>query len=265
MVTKKSKLIFIYGIMHTGNVFTRKLLSSVYSGARVTRNKKPQYYHIKELLNVPESKELTKILFPRRLRKTFIHYGPKNNRKKTIILAIHHGTTENIIAQYLSNNKPPIPFICTLRDPLLIANTFYWRWIAESKNPSKDKRRYHIKRQVACLLQMLTNFKNNVFIFPIDLDIKSKGKAIELLKYCRLPISPNIKRTIANWSPVNKTKETQASKHRKIHHQTTKQAIKNKDIITINSLLGVEFRYLQKQTKLKQELYNIGYRDLAWW
>jgi len=249
------KEVLMHTVMHTGGTFCKLLLLATYkaSNAKVRTVIKNYQGSLCSSNNVNDAlKGLTVI---------------DNLTKNIRIFSSHHVVPSQPIYNMIVLNKCPIPIVGTIRDPLLVCNTLLWRYISEKTFPieiEKWRRQKEIERQVEVINESLyLRETNKMFLLPVDL--KQIDVACDMFKYCNLRLTKNVCESIAFWKPKNITQKVIKQKTiRQIKHLKVKQAITDRDIDTVKSLLGIEFEYLRKQDTLKKRLENLGYKDLLW-
>jgi len=208
---------------------------------------------------------------------------PREKANSSIVVA--HGHLEwwhkSELQAALANSPSKLKVFTHLRDPLLILNTILWTKLMIEGHPSRGretneqriKRAKSVADSVADILSML---EDNVFIYPVDLIQKmSEPERLKytrrLMGFCGVSFTPRMRSLIQNWNLVGSSKKALASQNRVGGEDflRCKESIAAGGTLLEDSafqkILGVEFAFLQKQEALKEKLYNLGYKNLAWY
>lgn len=186
-----------------------------------------------------------------------------------LIFQCHCKQPNSELGRYLKESKSTIPILSSCRDPLLSILSIIYRSNETFEEFQKSRGYLRLGRIVAHTERfnfLLSIPNDNIYLLPVD--IINKEKASNILNSVGLTYSNKTKEYIKEWQPENKTTEwlDRYNRNNEINlFIELKQAVIEKDTVTIKKYLGIEFDYLQRQEKLKEQLYNIGYRDLTWW
>jgi hypothetical protein len=254
MMTKE---ILIHGVMHTGGTFCRILLGT--SAPRIEPKRKVQIEYNQE---GSKYKPINDSLQGLKVVETSF-----NNKIK--FFASHHIIPNQPIYNMIMDGKCPIPVVTTLRDPILIANTFLYRYIIKRTYPNymiKWRREKEIERQVKVIHECIDMHNDSkTFLLPVDLN--NKLLAGEIFDWCGIKKTTQSIRFIREWKSANTTQKVISDKFKKQEkesHQLIKEAVVKKDIDFVRNNLSIEFDYLNKQDDLKKKLQKIGYENLIW-
>ena len=251
------KEILLHTIMHTGGTFCRNLLSASFV-------KQKQYRKINN--NYNERFSGFKIINDT-LKGLVVVKTQYDDKCKFI--ASHHVVPNGPIYNLIKSNKCNIPVVTTLRDPILVANTFLHRSIWNRSVPIHLvdwRRQKEIERQVEVLKECIELY-NQDKTFLLLIDKKDTTKAHSMFQYCGLSITQDVYKAIESWEAINLTQKIKLSKtekENKLRHRRLKGAIQIKNIKTIRKIAAIEFNYLRKQDDLKRSLEKLGYKNLVW-
>jgi hypothetical protein len=255
----------VYSVGHTGTHFLNDLVESSTLESKIVRT---QEYVLREVgvkarekYTLPEYIKLSLSLVPPERLKT----------AELLTFCSHIYEPGSVLLKSITENKPSIPCISPMRDPLLRLNTnMFWN---NKYNINSESRLKYIKNTVKMFMEILSIPDEHRFLFPVDLyhikeDIKEKN-CKRLFEFCNIKQTQGTKDFYNKWEPRHETKTHPAnpkkvSKKRTIF-ETNKAAVLSKDINTLMETMQPEIVYLQRQEDLKKRLKQYGYTNLVWW
>jgi hypothetical protein len=177
----------------------------------------------------------------------------------------------SVLLKSITENKPSIPCVSPMRDPLLRLNTnMFWN---NKYNVTSQSRLKYIRNTVKMFMELLSIPDEHRFLFPVDLyhvkkDTKEKN-CKELFEFCGLKPTQATEAFYNHWKPAHETtthpaNRAKVSKKREVF-EANKSAILDKDIDALRRTMNPELTYLQRQEGLKRKLERYGYKSLVWW
>lgn len=263
-VNKQQTKIFIYSVGHTGTHFLNDLIETSTPRDYILQ---PETYILKKLgVSAREKHTLKQFI---NFSTSFIP-NTQINKAQLVIFWSHIYQPNSILLKDITKNKPFIPCISPMRDPLLRLNTnMFWN---NKYNINNNSRLQYIKNSVQMFLELLSIPDEHRFLFPVDIqNIKPEKRKDykDLFGFCSLSPTKRTTDFLEKWEPSHETKKHPAkstkTSAKRILFETNKKAILEKDIDTLIQTMKLEFEYLQKQETLKRKLEQYGYRDLVWW
>jgi hypothetical protein len=193
-----------------------------------------------------------------------------------LVLQIHHRTNSNLY-RAIKKNKPEIPVVVPMRDPLLSINTRIWRETGAFgilTRENKWTREHRAKDQVDSLTRLLDLPKTHVHMVPVDIFRTDKQKIKvykDVIGGCNLTPLDTVEEEAAAWEPVNPTANgtyAQRTRH-KVEDSgfiELKEDILSKNMEAVQRRIGIEVEVTRKALKpYIPKLKALGYKDLPWW
>jgi hypothetical protein len=278
---KSMNKVICYSAMHTGTWFLIRLLETstekwtdVAGDANLTRKGRP--YKMEECPVSSINKQW--------YRKNIEQYFPNlEQEKELIVIHGHHFSLISKFPKTIADQKPTIPIVIPLRDPLKAVVSLCWRRYKDYDrfitNSSEEERIGRADVHLERIKQLIKISSENAFLFPIDLYDKSSKEEKEigrntqvrkLFNFCSLPITKKTKKYLKRWTPQNTTSNwTLPNKgmatppkdptFMKIAKMLDRN---NKDV---KSLIEIEYNRAHSDTELIDLLKQVGYRSLTWW
>ena len=270
--------VLVYSALHTGTWFLCNILTKC----------------TKEHADIREGSWIRKgfgrpmegIIFPdRKLTHSRMEYILKTQAKhgltiedyiELLVLQIHHRTKSRLYNAIL-RNKPEIPVLVPMRDPLLSMNTRIWRETGAMgvlARENKWTREYRARDQVTSIARLLNLSKRHVLTVPIDIPRTDSQKIQvykDILDTCSLTPIDGLEQEAKEWKPVNPTADGQYAQ--RTHHKVEdsgfielKEAILSRDMKEVSRKMGIELNLMRKELKSYiPKLEALGYKDLPWW
>ena len=207
-------------------------------------------------------------------QRNVLKYATPEELSSIILFHTHHGIRESEIITSLQTQKPDTKVISSLRNPLLIINTYIWINYSlkgiHLSNESFVKREKRV-HDIAHLMENIFSVPSeHIFLFPTDL-IQSQSpkeklsRVQELMNYCEIPMTKKISKLALKWDIVGDTAKTKKLLEKTKGKDFTrfKNIIQSNDINEINKILDIELSCLKKYKTLKYNLEKLGY-NICW-
>jgi hypothetical protein len=200
-------------------------------------------------------------------------YSDENKNSNKILFHYHHVNPYSNLPKLLKKNKPSIPVISSIRDPLLIINTMAWI-LYSLKNihitEQSEEDRKDIANRVAIRLENILSIpKNNIFVLPVDLfetESEENRQIIisSMMKHCNIEVNNKILSMASMWNRIGDTGQTKKihTRNRAEEQQLYKEAIINKDSDFLKEHFQIELACLSGYNKLRKQLIKIGYKPI---
>ncbi len=199
--------------------------------------------------------------------------------KEAILLSSHHTNSYSpSMREIISGMKLPCPVVMSIRDPLLIINTWTWWSYAIYGVPIKNMKRWERQMRVNHVSNVIVNTIDaamnnpNVFLFTIGLpgqaDLKLRMQnASALFKRLGVEFTTASQKFFEDWKPMNETRYGHDLKNKNGSEEfyTYKNKILTKDVDFLMENYDVEMHMLNNNYILREKLISIGYENLAWW
>lgn len=198
------------------------------------------------------------------------HLKEQEKRCKVVAFHSHYSDVKDKRMASFQSEFPGFSVVCSMRDPLLIANTARWtRYILGGPHPnkeSKELRLEHVKRIAQLAKNTVLLPSAHAFVCPVD-TAERYSRFENLFEFCGVEFSAKAKALAKAWVPIGMTSRNSTLRHKgqAAEFLEYKHAILDRDIEDIERLMDVEFKYLRRQRVLQRELRLIGYRNLSWW
>jgi len=251
--------IFSYTLPYSGSRFINNIFRTGYGFDFIGD------YHLQQRGRPNKSIHLDQLDCPPITRKWWnttispYYYGANTN----ILFHAHNFYINSKILSSLFKNKPEIPVITSIRDPLSIINTSIWTTYALTGryifNQTKAERKQRVEDIAMRLISILSIPRQNIYIFPIELGDKIKQKINNFTIDFKLRKINNI-----FTKPIGETTKTKAlytREHGK-EFDYIKHAINIKDISLIKEYLKIELDCLSVFHNLRSKLINLGYHPI---
>lgn len=260
---RQPKRILFYSVGHTGTHFLNDLIETCTTQDKIVHT---ESYILKNIgVNEREKLPVEKFI------KTSYSLIPKDKLKDTELITIwsHIYEPGSTLLKSIINNKPSIPVVSPMRDPLLRLNTnMFWN---NKYNVNTESRLKYIRNTVKMFIELLSIPDEHRFLFPVDVENLKDGRERhykEIFEFCGLTPTQMTEDFYKKWKPAHETKthpqNPKSSKKRQIF-EDNKVAILNKDIDTLMKTMNPEITYLRQQEDLKNKLEQYGYKNLVWW
>lgn len=264
------KIVIVYSIMHTGTWFTCSMIEKTDLECIARSDAWLVEKYNKTIENIKCDKNCS---------KRFWTYKTELLRQEDwsledidlLILQAHHDKISNLY-QTIKRNKPEVPVIVPMRDPLLSLHSKNWRAEEYHENDiTEEQRARRCEKWIQLYKNILTLPEDHIFLFPIDLKETKEEKirrVKDMTEYIGISFSEEMSRAAADWNKVNDTENVIINVKEKTpapRWENFKEKYKQRDIEHSKYFMGIEFNMLNKDIELQEMLYNIGYRDLLWW
>jgi hypothetical protein len=215
---------------------------------------------------------------------TNLRHGPKPeqdgdlsnvdfNKIKILVAHDHHHKVGSQLIEGVRRNKPKVPFIVPMRDPLLSLHSKMWREVEIYNSADKDSKR--LQRAEHCVdkyIDLLSVPEGHLFYIPIDTShTDTEEGRIQLAKeahqFAGIEFTDRAREFACRWKAKNTTQKLVKGKDKEPHPrwEGLKKRYLAGDIEFVKKEMEIEFDYLRKQDKLKKLLQKIGYKELPWW
>lgn len=215
---------------------------------------------------------------------TSLRHGPKPEQdadlsavdlEKIDILVAHdhHHKVGSQLIENVRRNKPEVPFIVPMRDPLLSLHSKMWREAEIYDKPDKDSKR--MQRAMRCVdlyVDLLSVPDGHLFYLPMDTDRTNteEGKiqlAREAHEFAGIEFTDRARKFACKWKAKNTTKKLVKNKGREPDARwgELKKNYLAGNIDPVKKAMKIEFEYLHEQDELKELLQKVGYKELPWW
>lgn len=210
--------------------------------------------------------------------KTISRLNENEQNSDAILFSSHHSNIYSpCMTSVIMGESPPMPMITSLRDPLLIINTWVWWMFAfygiELKQMKRWERQMRTNHVMGVVMNISSLFRyKDVYTYTIgcdgDFDLVNRMDQTESL-YKRLGVefTDSSKKLFEEWKPINETNkghDLNAKNGKEIFEDYKKRILSN-DMDFLMQNYDVEMYMLRSNKLLKNKLYAIGYRNLAWW
>lgn len=269
------KIINAYTIMHTGGTFLCNLFVENFTKESFVWHGDAYCKQMGRAYVLDEYQDKIDVITEEWFISQTIEYFEEEYKQKDVVLYSHHfkNPTGPFVTS-LKNNKPEIKIVSSLRDPLLIINTFIWWDFAYNGtllNDMEDIVRFRRADNTAKAVNSLLDVPpENMFILPVDLlatkDDKTKYETVkQMFDFCEIDISESGIDNILGWKKRN---NTSGSWHLKQQNgvesfKKHKQLLESKNRDKIQRSMSIEFDRLNSDKELTEKLIKLGY-DPIW-
>ena len=183
----------------------------------------------------------------------------------------HHHKVGSRLIESVRQDKPEVPFIVPMRDPLLALHSKMWREVEIYNNPDRDVKR--IQRATRCVdlyVDLLSVPEGHLFYLPMDTERTEEGR-IKLAKkahaFAGIEFNARAEKWAKRWRAKNTTGKLVRNRGKEpdVRWEKLKEDYLAGDMEFIETEMKIELDYLREQSELKELLQKVGYKELPWW
>lgn len=268
------KVIIVYSIMHTGTWFSCSMIEKTNKRVLSRSDSWVKEFYKKRIEEMKTNEKCTQKYWQETTR-ILKQDDWSLDSLDILVLQAHHDKHSRLM-NVISKNKPEVPIVIPIRDPMLSLHSKIWRGVEYHDNDaanSNETRKRRCKKWIDAYKRILSLPKENVFLMPIDNeDSKDETKRIQvvknLCKHCDIEFTEQMKSNAQEWGKVNTTNKLIKKSKKKDpapRWKDFKSKYEEGNIKHTKAIMGIEFEMLRKDKKLRKMLCDIGYKDLLWW